>query len=181
MRRTIPILAVALLASSAAAALAGGERCREEAKAAKAAKAKSAYAQASAKEYRCAENLEACLSKKASELAAKGWLGIRTEKNESGTYTVAEVTPGSPAAQTGFAPGDVLVAMNGIPLKAENKERLKAAKASLGVGKTVTYTVERRGNKRELSATLAPVPREVLAQWVGEHALEHHLQVAMAP
>lgn len=145
MKPTVTLLALALVVGLVTAAFAGGANgeCKTgeaHAKAAHATKAK---------------------------LAAKGWLGIDTDKDEAtGAYRVTKVAPGSPAEQAGFQAGDVLVAFNGIPVK--DKERIKAAKASIGVGSQVTYTVARAGAEQKLAATLAPVPEQVLAQWLAE-------------
>ena len=139
MKPTVTLLALALVVGLVTAAFAGGGgECKTEA--AQAHKAK---------------------------LAAKGWLGIDTEKDEAtGAYRIAKIAPGSPAEQAGFQVGDVLVAFNGIPVK--DKERIKAAKASIGVGSQVTWTVARAGAEQKLAATLAPVPEQVLAQWLAE-------------
>jgi S1-C subfamily serine protease len=143
MKRTVSFLALALTLGFGSAALAGGEKCAHASKEAH--------------------------KEKAAKMAAHGWIGIETEKDEAtGAYRVAKVAPGSPAAQAGFQPGDTLVALNGVALTAENKEAVKKAKSSLGVGKQVTYTVARNGAQQKLTATLAPVPEEVLARWMAE-------------
>lgn len=111
-------------------------------------------------------NSDTAQAKKA-KLAAKGWLGIETEKDEAtGAYRITTVAPGSPAAEAGFRTGDVLVAFNGVSVK--DKEQIKAAKAGIGVGSKVTYTVARAGAEQKLSATLVTVPEQVLAQWLAE-------------
>lgn len=152
MKRTslVTVAAVALaLGFGAAAARAGGEKCA------------TAHTQAD-------------YQRMAEKMAAKGWLGIETEKDAQGRYAVASIAPDSPAARAGFQVGDVLVALDGIALGDEkSKEKLHAAKKALGPGKSVRYTVARAGAERTLTATLAPVPREVLAQWMGEHVLDH--------
>lgn len=127
-----------------------------------------------------AANAESCLAEKAAKMAGKGWLGVETEKAAGGGYTVAAVHPGSPAEAAGIRAGDVLVALNGIRFAEENHDALKKAKAGLGVGSEVSYTVARDGGERQLSATLAPVPREVLARWLGEDVLDHHVSVQLA-
>jgi S1-C subfamily serine protease len=148
MKPAVTLLALALVVGLVTAAFAGGNHGECKTDAAHATKAK---------------------------LAAKGWLGIDTEKDEStGAYRVSQVAAGSPAEQAGFRPGDVLVAFNGIPVK--DKERIKAAKATIAVGSQVTYTVARAGAEQKLSATLAPVPEEVLAKWLAEE--EKAAQVA---
>lgn len=105
---------------------------------------------------------------KAAQLAAKGWIGFKTEKNAAGGYRVTSVEAGSPAEQAGFRTGDVLVALNGIALTDANKDAVKKVKANLGVGKSVSYTVRRANAEQTLTATLAPVPEAVLAQWLQE-------------
>lgn len=145
MKPTVTLLALALVVGLVTAAFAGGSG---DCKSGDGAHAKTAHATK-------------------AKLAAKGWLGIDTEKDEAtGAYRIAKIAPGSPAEQAGFQKGDVLVAFNGIAIK--DKEKLKAAKASIGVGSQVTYTVARAGAEQKLSATLAPVPEQVLAQWVAE-------------
>lgn len=127
----------------------------------------------------CTASTEACLNAKAAQYAEHGWLGVETEADH-GRYVVTVVEPDSPGYEAGFQTGDVLLALNGVPLKKENKAALKKAKSMLGVGKEITYTVLRDGSKQTLTATLAPVPHQVLAQWVGQHMLEHHVTVTLA-
>ena len=143
MKRTISLLALALSLALTSAAFAGGEKCAHDAKVA-AAKARKA------------------------ELAAHGWLGIKTDKDASGAYRVTAVTANSPAAQAGFRTGDVLVALNGAPFS--DKEAVHKAKGECAVGKQVTYKVRRDGAEKTITATLAPVPDAVLAQWMEEEA-----------
>lgn len=148
MKPTVTLLALALVVGLVTAAFAGGGHGHGKAKDPQARKA---------------------------ELASKGWLGIETEKDEAtGSYRIAKIAPGSPAEQAGFRAGDVLVAFNGIPLK--DKEKIKAAKTSIGVGSQVTYTVARAGAEHKLSATLIPVPEQVLAKWLADE--EKATQVA---
>jgi hypothetical protein len=40
-------------------------------------------------------------------------------------------------------------------------------------GQEITYTIKRVGEDREVQLTLAPMPADVLAQWIGHHMLEH--------
>lgn len=151
MKRSALILVLAFATAFAGFAFAGGEECAKEGKAAAAKSADHAHA----------------AKAKIAKRAKHGWLGIETEKAENG-YAVAKVHAHSPAAEAGFRSGDVLVALNGIALQAENKEQLKAAKSAMWVGSEVEYTVVRGDAKQTLTATLAPVPEQVLAQWEAE-------------
>lgn len=144
MKHAVTLLVLGAILSLAPAAYAGGAEC-EKAHAAKVA-----------------------------EMKAHGWLGIESQKDEAtGAYKVSSVAPGSPAEQAGFRAGDVLVAINGVSVHSENKEAMKKAKSQFGVGKQVTYTVERGGQKQALTATLAPVPDAVLAKWMAQDEAEH--------
>lgn len=148
-------LALALLLGFAASGIAGGD-------------------------HKCDKSAQDCLDKMAAKLQAKGWLGIETEKAADGRYAVAAVTPDSPASAAGLRAGDVLLALNGQDLYAEDKTALKKVKESLAVGSKVKYTVERAGGETQVVATLAPVPDTVLAQWIGEHLLDQHSHVRVA-
>lgn len=115
---------------------------------------------------------EAAMKEKSAKMAAHGWLGLKTDDD----HRVTAVAPGSPAAQAGFRAGDVLVALNGVALTEANKEAVMKVKGDCKVGKQVSYTVRRDGAERTLTATLAPVPKEVLAEWMKEE--EKTAQVA---
>ena len=116
----------------------------------------------------------------AASMASHGWLGLETEKGANGAYVVKDVVAGSPAEKAGFWKGDVMVAMNGVRFARATHEDMMAAKKNLVPGKQVSYTVKRDGAERNLTATMVQVPREVLAQWVGEHVLDAHTNVAVA-
>lgn len=147
-------VAAALIFAGSGIAFAGGEHCTEK-------------------------HTQASYDEMAKKYASHGYLGIETEKNAAGAYAVSRVAPGSPAEKAGFQKGDVLVALNGARFGEDNKEAVKKAKSALGPGKAATYTVTRAGGEKQLTATLSEVPREVLAQWVGEHVVSHTgMQVA---
>ena len=152
MTRMVSTLVLALLLSLSSQVYAGGAEC------AKAEKAKAAHAAV-------------------AEKAKHGWLGLELDKSASG-YVVTGVVADSPAESAGFQKGDVLVAFNGIALTDANKDALKKAKTGLSVGSRVTYTVSRAGAQRQIAATLAEVPKEVLAQWEKEY--DHPVEVAQS-
>jgi C-terminal processing protease CtpA/Prc len=147
MKRSVPFLVLSLLLALSAAAFAGGEKCARE----------------------------AAHKEKAAKMAAHGWLGLKTDKDAAGAWRVSSVASNSPAYKAGFRAGDVLVAYNGIALTEANKDAVYKAKADCAAGKTVAYTIRRDGAEKTLTATLAPVPDEVLAEWMKE---EEKAQVA---
>jgi serine/threonine-protein kinase len=66
---------------------------------------------------------------------------------------VQAVSPGGPAARAGLQPGDRIVTVNGQPIR--NVLDWYAARANFEVGKPIEYTLERDGQTRNATATLA--------------------------
>ena len=75
---------------------------------------------------------------------------------------VASVEPGGPAAKAGLEPGDVIVAFEGKPV--QNANELPRLVAATKPGTTITLDVMRNGSRRQLKATLAEFPSEMVAQ-----------------
>ncbi|HET6277455.1 MAG TPA: hypothetical protein VFG08_01580, partial [Candidatus Polarisedimenticolia bacterium] len=46
-------------------------------------------------------------------------------------------------------------------------------KKGLSPGKSVDYTIKRDGYDRQVTVTLAPMPADVLARYIGQHMLDH--------
>jgi C-terminal processing protease CtpA/Prc len=108
MKKTVSLLALALMLALVPAVFAGGEQCAREHAAKKA------------------------------KLAAHGWLGLDTEKTADGGWAVKSVAPGSPAAQAGFRAGDVLVAVNGVSFQDKEKAKAAKANLKVGSQVTYT-------------------------------------------
>jgi predicted metalloprotease with PDZ domain len=111
------------------------------------------------------------LAKMVAETKAHGWAGLELKKvkDEQGQIKklkVKQVVPESPAAKSGIAAGDVIVAINGHPIS-----KIKKCKKDLVAGKQATYTIARhkgdKWEKQDITLTLAEPPRDVLAQWIG--------------
>ncbi len=124
--------------------------------------------------YKCTKSTDECLNAMVSDMKARGWVGMELDKTEAGALVVKRVVPGTLAESAGIQVGDELVALNGIKFADEkNKEALMAAKKSQKVGSEIRYTISRSGATKEVALKLAPVPEDVMAQWVGQHMLEH--------
>ena len=125
--------------------------------------------------HKCEASAQQCLDHMAAQFRGRGWVGIELDINEeTGVMSVTKVESRSPAAEAGFAEGDVLIALNGVRLDEVNKEKVYAAKERMTVGSTVTYTVDRDGRTQDLAVTLGQIPEAVLAKWIGRHMIEDH-------
>ncbi len=67
---------------------------------------------------------------------------------------VAEVVPGSAAERAGIRKGDVIVAINGVPVRSAAQVRNTVGLTP--VGRQVQITLERNGAKRNVNVEVAP-------------------------
>lgn len=123
---------------------------------------------------KCTYSTQDCLDHMSAKLKSSGWVGIELEENEkTGAMTIMKVVPGSPAESSGLQAGDVLYALNGVEINEKNDEALMKVKKDWKPGQTVNYTVKRNGQEKQITLTLAPMPAEVLARFIGTHMLDH--------
>jgi C-terminal processing protease CtpA/Prc len=124
---------------------------------------------------RCTAPVQECLDHMSAVLKSSGWVGIEFEygTGPDGGYEVTRVLPDGPAAKAGLQPGDLLTALNGVRLVHENDVALAKVRKDWKPGQSVTYTVKRQGQDRDITLTLAPMPADVMAKWIGEHMMEH--------
>jgi len=124
---------------------------------------------------KCTMPLKECLDRMSENLKTTGWVGIEFDNTTvvNGGYRVDKVIDGSPAQHAGLQPGDVLYALNGVPIAQENTAALAKARKEWKPGQLVTYTIRREGVDREIKLTLAPMPADVMARWIGEHMKMH--------
>lgn len=126
---------------------------------------------------KCYMKTQDCLDSMAVKLKASGWMGVELEWDDAkGGQVLKTVIPGSPAEAAGLKAGDVLKALNGVRFAPENDEAIKKARKEWRPGQTVSYTVRRGGNDKEISLTLGEWPADVLARYIGQHMLEHVTQ-----
>jgi C-terminal processing protease CtpA/Prc len=124
---------------------------------------------------KCPYTTQECLDYMATKMKDSGWVGVELERKEDdyGPMTVTKIIEGSPAEGAGIQIGDVLVAINGIPLQEGNREKLSEARAASKPGQSVTWTIRRDQEKRDVQITLGAMPADVLARYIGQHMLEH--------
>jgi C-terminal processing protease CtpA/Prc len=124
--------------------------------------------------HKCTASTQECLDYMKTHMTDRGWVGIEYDQEE---MKVIRVIEGSPAERAGFHKGDVMVGMEGIDFAEENMAQLqKIQQAKMKPGNTMTYTVRRAGQMKNLEVTLGELPDEVLAQWVGNHMLKDHAE-----
>ncbi len=122
---------------------------------------------------KCEGTTQECLDYMAANMKNRGWVGVEMEDAGHGYHKVTRVIGGSPAERAGVKPGDVLVAVEGHDVAEADKTTWQALEAKMKPGNRIAYTVERNGSKKQIDVTLAEMPDEVLAQWVGKHMLAH--------
>jgi C-terminal processing protease CtpA/Prc len=132
---------------------------------------------------RCNTPLQECIDRMSSSLKRTGWVGIEYDNvpEPTGGYKVLKVVPGSPAEKAGLQPGDLLHALNGVRFAEENYPALAKARKEWRPGQSVSYTIKREGIDREITLTLAPMPADVMARWIGEHMKEHEAAERTTP
>jgi C-terminal processing protease CtpA/Prc len=125
-------------------------------------------------EQRCRASTQDCLNYMSTHLKERGWVGIEYDEENQKVLRVIE---GSPAEKAGFRKGDVMVAIDGVDIVDKNSAKIEKIKFEQNKpGSQVTYTVVRAGMKKNLEVTLAAVPDDIMAQWVGRHMLEDHAE-----
>ena len=138
-----------------------------------------AHGEEAAYEKKCGADAQSCLNLFAQNYGNRGWAGVSLEGSDSG-LSVSEVHPGTPAARAGVKVGDVLVAINGVEYKPENKEKMAAFEKMMVPGQEFTYTIARNGKNKEIEFALAEMPMDVVARMVGMHMLDDHAAVEIA-
>lgn len=122
-------------------------------------------------DHSCDTPVEECLNTMVMKLKSSGFIGVEIEPDKAtGTLTVSAVIPGSPAEKAGIQDGDILYALNGIRFSKENDEAISRVKVP---GKEVNCTIKRNGEDKTFKLTLAPMPADLMAKYIGEHMMYH--------
>jgi C-terminal processing protease CtpA/Prc len=125
---------------------------------------------------RCPREIRECLEAMYADHSEAPWLGVDLEKDDLGRARVTEVVSGSPAEIAGFRVGDVILTMGGREFS-EIFAKTEGAPAHRP-GDEVTFTIDREGERQELTARLIAMPRESIAEWIGMHVIEEHLSAS---
>jgi serine protease Do len=98
---------------------------------------------------------------------ARGYLGVAIQEIDREIATalslpntegvlIADVEPNSPAAKAGLTRGDVILSIDGAPMRSTGELRNRIAAAP--VDKAITLEVLRGGQRRQVKATLVEMP-----------------------
>ena len=99
----------------------------------------------------------------------RGWLGATIQDvtpalaqgfglDKAEGVAISDVAPGSPAAQAGLKPGDVVLSMKGEPVASSADLRLRVSEA--GPGASVPMTVRRGNSTLDITAKLGELPTD---------------------
>ena len=124
---------------------------------------------------KCDGDTQECLDHMAKKMSNSGWVGVDLDTDKAtGGYRLEAVVEGSPAESSGLRAGDVVVAVNGVRAAEEDEgEAMWMAHKQAGPGQSVTWTVIRSGREKDISITLARMPADMLARYLGEHMMQH--------
>jgi C-terminal processing protease CtpA/Prc len=131
------------------------------------------------KKKRCSQEAQKCIHAMTEQFKNRGWIGIEMDKGKD-RQIITKVVSESPAERAGLQTGDAIVEFNGLALSEGEKAVYAAMKKALVPGHTVTLGIERDGTRRDVEVILSEVPRQLLAQWVGQHVLDQHSEAPEA-
>ncbi len=103
----------------------------------------------------------------------RGWLGVQVQSvskdlagslglNKAEGALIDQTTPNSPAGMAGLKAGDVIVALNGMPVKSSRDLAQKVG--ALAPGSSVKLDVMRNGQPQNMDITLAKMPGDQRSQ-----------------
>lgn len=122
---------------------------------------------------KCPYDTQSCLNYMSSKLKTSGWIGVELERGASENFVVKKVVAGSPAESAGLQVGDELLALDGVPMNAENDKKIGEMRQGMKPGTKVTYTIRRAAASKDVTFTLGSWPADLVARYIGEHMLEH--------
>lgn len=117
--------------------------------------------------------MKQCVHKMAAKLKSKGFIGVELDHNkETHALTVTRVIEKTPAERAGIQKGDELYAVNGLTYSKENMDTVSKL---MKPDHQVTVTIKRNGVSKDLKVTLASMPEDTIAKYIGHHVM-HHLE-----
>ena len=122
--------------------------------------------------YKCDSDAQTCINKIVQKTAQRGWIGVELD-HEGEFLKVKAVIPGSPAAMAGLQAGDEIQAIQGVATNKEHQAELEKTFGAMKPGDKVMAAIVNSYGKSKVTLTLAKVPHEVAAKWLGGHMMAH--------
>jgi predicted metalloprotease with PDZ domain len=124
--------------------------------------------------HKCDTPVQECLNHMVTKLKTTGFIGIEyDDKTSSDGIVVTSIIPETAAEKAGIQVGDVLETLNGIRFAKDSYKEMAKVKLP---GKEVTVTLTRNGASKTIKLTLAPMPADLMAKYIGEHMMAHASQ-----
>ena len=102
--------------------------------------------------------------------SAAAWTGAWLQRSAAGIVTVADVSPGSPAARAGLKSGDVVTAVNGHDTAECSSHAMCSSSAECKVGSAMTYRVQRGHSTRAVKVKLERLPDSAAQRYANRNA-----------
>lgn len=123
----------------------------------------------------CELSTQECLNKQFAYISTTAWDGINVEGlDDHGPVKVHDLAPGGPGDAAGLEVGDVLVSLAGRRLQGMTGQQLAELMKTVAIGDSVPFVVARDGKQTTITVTMAKIPNEVAATWVGRHMMANH-------
>ena len=123
---------------------------------------------------KCEYDTQECLNYMANKMKNSGWVGVELDADEkTGYFVITRVIEGSPAEASGLMAGDAIFAVNGVRNSDDDQEAMWNAHQEVKAGQSATWSVKRNGAPIDIELTLAPMPADMLAKFIGEHMMQH--------
>ena len=123
---------------------------------------------------KCEYSTQECLDMMANKMKTSSYVGVELDRDEAtGFYVITAVVDDSPASAAGLMQGDLIFAVNGIKGTDDEGEAMWTTHKKVKPGENATWSVKRNGAPIDIELTLAPMPADVLAKWIGQHMIQH--------
>ena len=126
----------------------------------------------------CNLPVDECLNYYVNKLKSTGFIGVELDDDQAPhKLIVTKVIEGSPAQEAGIRIGDELFALNGLRFGKKNHKKMGQFRKP---GNEVQVTIKRNGQAKKIRLTLAAMPADLMAKYIGEHMMTHAKAAQMA-
>ena len=122
------------------------------------------------KGHQCSQAVDDCLNHMVKKLKSTGFIGVELDDKSPSALVVTKVVAGSPAEAAGIQNGDELFSLNGIRFGKDNYQKMGKVKKP---GNEVQVIIKRNGQPKKMRITLAAMPADLMAKYIGEHMMTH--------